>query len=180
MKNSTAFILVLISAGLFYTVVMPQYKKVQVLRAQSAEYENILLDVSSLTEKRDNLLVKYQEMPKQEVDRVNKVLPDNIDTVRLATDFDSIASKYGISIKSIQTVVDKDDNSSNIIKSVSTKTYNSVEVSFSFVSTYENFRKFMQDIEKSLRIIDIKSVAFNAGETGLSEYKVTIQTYWLK
>ena len=180
MKNSTAFILVLTSVGLFYTVMIPQYKKSQDLRAESAEYKNILQNVSSLTDKKNDLLVKYQAIPKDEIERVNKVLPNNVDTVRLAMDFDTIAAKYGISIKSIQVIENKNDNSTKIIQNVPSKPYSVVNVTFSFVTSYDNFRKFMQDIEKSLRIIDIKTVAFDSGESGLNEYKVSIQTYWLK
>jgi len=118
-------------------------------------------------------------MPKNDVERINKVLPNNVDTVRLATDFDSIASKYGISIKNIQSIESKNSNSSTIIQSDG-KAYNAVDVNFSFVASYDNFRNFMQDIEKSLRIIDIESVSFDQGDSGLSEYRVSIKTYWLK
>ena len=170
----------LTSIGLFYTVMIPQYKKSQDLRAESAEYKNILQNVSSLTDKKNDLLAKYQAMPKDEIAKINKVLPNNVDTVRLAMDFDTIAAKYGISIKSIQVIENKNDNSTKIIQNVPTKPYNVVNVTFSFVTSYDNFRKFMQDIEKSLRIIDIKTVAFDSGESGLNEYKVSIQTYWLK
>lgn len=180
MKNSTAFILILTAAGLFYTVMAPQYSKSQDLRAQAAEYKNILQNVSSLTDKKNDLLVKYQAMPKAEIERIDKVLPDTVDTVRLAMDFDTIASKYGISIKSIQVVENRNDNTTKIIQNVADKPYNTVNVTFSFITNYDNFRKFMQDIEKSLRIIDTKTVAFDSGESGLNEYKVSIQTYWLK
>ena len=180
MKNLTAIILILISAGLLYTVVLPQYHKSGDLRSRSAEFQNILTNVSSLNDKKQDLLVKYQAMPKEEVDRVNKVLPDNIDTVRLAMDFDSIASKYGISIKNIQTSDNKNANTGIIIQPGSTKPYDSVTVSFSFVATYDNFRKFLGDIEKSLRVIDVKTVDFDSTESGLSDYKISVETYWLK
>jgi len=180
MKNLTAIILILISAGLVYTVAMPQYQKSKDLRARSAEFHNILTNVSSLNDKKQDLLVKYQAMPKTEVDRVNKVLPDTIDTVRLAMDFDGIASKYGISIKNIQTSDNKNANTAVIIQPTSSKPYDSVTVTFSFVSTYDNFRKFLGDIEKSLRVIDVKTVDFDSSESGLSDYKISVQTYWLK
>lgn len=180
MKNTTAFILILVSAGLFYTVISPQYKKVQIRRAEALEYKNIISNLSELTAKRDELLIKYQALPKSEVDRLSKVLPDGVDTVKLAKDLDTIASKYGISIKNIQVNPIKDDNGSSISQGQPNKPYESTTVSLTFVSTYDSFRKFMADMEHSLRIIDIKSVSFTSGESGINEYKVDIQTYWLK
>ncbi|MDB5266620.1 MAG: hypothetical protein JWN89_435 [Parcubacteria group bacterium] len=179
MKNSTAIILILISIGLFYTFTNGEYKKSSDLRAESAKYEDLLANVSSLIETRDNLLVKYQAMPKEDVDRLSKVLPPSIDTVRLALDFDSIASRYGISIKNIQTESKGNDTGAPGII-VGSKTYETTTVSFEFVTNYENFKRFMTDIESSLRIIDVKAAAFDTTDTGLSTFKVSIETYSLK
>ncbi len=180
MKSSTAFILILISIGLLYTFILPQYDKVNSLRESQTQYESILENVSALEAKRDELLVKYQNMPKQRVDELTKVLPDNVDTVNLAMNLDTIGSKYGISIKSIQSAKADQNNSSTIIQGVPSSPYGSASFNFNFVSTYSNFRKFMQDIEHSLRVTDIQAVSFNSTSNGLYEYDVTIKTYWLK
>ena len=180
MKNSTAFILLLLSVGLFYAVFMPRYEKVQGLVSQQDQYKEVLANVSQLGQIRDDLEVKYQNTPAQEVARLEKILPSNVDTVNLAMNFDSIAARYGISIKSIRTVESKVDTGSGIIQTNGNKPYERVTVSFSFISTYENFRKFMTDIEKSLRIIDVKSVSFQTTESGIYEFQVSVQTYWLK
>ncbi len=180
MKGSTAFILILISAGLLYVFILPQYNKIGALKDSQTQYQNILENVSALEAKRDELLVKYQNIPKQRIDDLSKVLPDNVDTVSLAMNLDSIASKYGISLKSIQTVKENVNNSSTIVVGASTKTYDSISFVFSFVSTYPNFRKFMSDIERSLRITDIQAVSFQSTLNGFYEYQITIKTYWLK
>lgn len=180
MKNSTAFILLLISIGLFYTFVSPHYEKVSTLRGQASQYKDILANVSALAAKRDDLNVKLKNTPPTEVAKLEKILPDNVDTVNLAMTFDSIAARYGISIKSIRTVESKTDTGTSIIQTGKARPYDKVTVSFSFISTYANFRKFMADIEQSLRIIDVKSVAFQATDSGIYEYQVSVDTYWLK
>lgn len=179
MKSTTAIIFILVAIGLFYTVINPHYAKVQGLRVEAAKYSDVLSNVETLNQKRDELLLKYNSIPKEQLSRIEKSLPDHIDSVKLAVDFDSIASKYGISIKNIKTSEKKDD-SSGIIQATSIVPYQTVTVNFSFVSTYDNFRKFMRDIESSLRIIDIRSVGFISTDNGLYEYTVSIDTYWLK
>lgn len=180
MKNSTAFILLLISVGLFYTIISPRWEKVQGLRSQEAQYKEILANVESLSARRDDLEVKFGNVPPTEVARLEKILPSTVDTVALAMNFDSIASRYGISIKSIRTVESQVDTGSGIIQSSGAEPYGSVVVSFSFVSTYPNFKRFLADIEKSLRIIDVKSVSFATTESGIYEFQIAVQTYWLK
>lgn len=178
MKNSTAFILLLISVGLFYTFVSPHYAEVGVLQDQSSQYKNILANVSGLGAKRDNLNVKYENTPPEEIARLEKILPGNVDTVELASNFDSIASRYGISIKQINT--EESQGGTTIVQGDNGQPYNAVTVSFTLVATYSNFRKFMADVEQSLRIIDVKALTFQSTDNGLYEFHVSIDTYWLK
>ncbi len=172
--------MLLICLGVFYTFIDPQYQKTKTLRAEAGDYSNVLKNVDGIAESRDVLLEKYQKIPKNDISRLEKILPDNIDTVRLAMDFDSIASKYGISIKDIRVTSARDNNATTVAQPVSGGLYEKVSVSFQFTSTYENFRKFVSDIEESLRITDIRSTSFNSTENGLYNYSVTIDTYWLK
>ncbi len=134
--------------------------------ADQEQYKTILENVSALEAKRDELLVKYQNIPKSRIDEISKVLPDNVDAVTLAMNLDTIASHHGISIKSIQTAREKND-SSTIVQGAPVNAYGSVGFNFSFVSTYPNFRKFMKDIEQSLRITDVESVSFQSALNGL-------------
>lgn len=186
MKNSTAVILILIAIGLFYTFVDPEYQKIKALQAEAGEYSRVLDDVDRLVELRDGLLVEYENIPRAELDRLEKVLPDNIDTVRLALDLDTIAAKYGISIKNIQVlatpeeaneIITEEESVGEVLKPRAEK----VTVAFGFVANYNNFKSFLEDIEESLRITDTRSVTFTStGEGSLYDYQVTVQTYWLK
>ncbi len=180
MKTTTALILVLISAGLFYTFIMPEYAKVQALRAEAAQYSEVLGNVSDLSTKRDELLLKYNAIPKSDSDNLKKILPDNVNVVELALNLDAIASKYGISIKKVKTVDDKADQTATTIQTPQSGPYQKVMINFSFVSTYDNYRKFERDLEQSLRIIEVKSVSFDTADSGLEEFQMQIETYWLK
>lgn len=180
MKTTTSLILLLVSVGLFYTFIMPEYAKVQALRVEAAQYQDVLTNVADLSTKRDELLLKYNAIPKDETDNLKKILPDNVNVVELALNLDSIASKYGISIKNVKTIDDKADQSATTVQAPQTGPYQRVVISFSFVSTYENYRKFQHDLEQSLRIIEVKNVSFDTGENGLNQFQMQIETYWLK
>ena len=180
MKSNTAIVLLLLSVGLFYTFTNAQYQDVKKLHTLANEYQNVLENVSAIIEFRERLLVTYEAFPRSEIERVNKVLPDNIDTVRLALDLDSMASRYGIAIQSIQTTVGASTDQSLIVLPENATVYDRATVSFGFISNYQNFTRLLADIEKNLRIMDIKSIAFQVGESGLYDYKVAVETYWLK
>jgi Tfp pilus assembly protein PilO len=180
MKNSTALILILISVGLFYTFIMPEFSHVQNLRVQAGSYNDVLSNVTDLSQKRDELLLKYNAIPKDQLANLEKILPSNVNVVELALNLDAIASKYGISIKDVKTIDEKSDQTATTIKTPSSSGYQKVNISFIFVSNYANFRKFIADLEQSLRIIDVKTISFETADSGFNEYQIQIQTYWLK
>ncbi len=180
MKNTTALFLLLLSVALFYTFTSPYYEKVKALSATAAEYQNVLDNLSLIKEKRDELEVNYEQIPKTEVERLAKVLPDNVDTVRLAQELDAIAARYGISMKNVRVDVASAQNGALPVLPENEKPYEKVTLAFSFISNYPNFREFLEDLEKSLRLMDMKSLVFQTGETAFSEYRISIDTYWLK
>lgn len=180
MKHNTAIVLLLLSVGLFYTFTNAQYREVKELSGLASEYQSILKNVSQIVELRDSLLATYATIPRVELDRMNKVLPDNIDTVRLALDLDSMAARYGISIKNIQTTIGKSGSASLIVLPEYENVYETATVAFSFISSYENFMRLLVDIEYNLRIMDIKSITFQTSDSGLYDYQIIAETYWLK
>ena len=178
MKNKSAITLVILSIGLFYTFTNIEYGKVKDLHVLASEYQSVLANISDIVRLRDTLLVAYEEFPEEDKDRIEKVLPANIDMVDLALELDSIASRYGISIKDIR--IDNEMNKDlGVVLPEHPSLYEKVMVSLSFVSNYENFKRLLADMEKSLRIMEVKSISFDVADSGLYEHEITIETYWL-
>lgn len=40
--------------------------------------------------------------------------------------------------------------------------------------------RFLADLERSVRIVDVEAVTFSVGEGDLTQYGVSIKTYWLR
>jgi len=182
MKNLTSIVLILIAVGLFYTFTSPQYEEVKVLGLEANEYQNVLRNASAISNTMSSLFERYEQFPREEIDRLEKALPDNVDAVRLALDLDGMASNYGIAIKNIKVEVSATEEEGVIYPAsiYGGDAYGEVNVSFSFVSNYQNFRRFLADMESSLRIIDVRSVSFQPTESGLYEHSVSVTTYWIK
>lgn len=180
MKNTTALLLLFLSVALFYTFTSPYYEKVKVLRVSAGDYQKVLDNITRIAETKDRLLVNYEDVPKAEIERLGKVLPDHVDTVRFAQELDTISSRYGIALKNVRINTASAQNASLPVLPEYEKPYEKTTLSFAFISDYANFRRFLEDLEKSLRIIDVKSLAFTNSESGLTEYQASIDTYWLK
>ncbi len=180
MSRITAIILVLLSLGIYYTFTSPQLGNVAALSAQAGEYRNALENASRISSTRDQLASDAETIPSAERERLMKALPNGVDSVGLARELDGIASRYGIIIQSVAIDNTVGDDLKLITLPEGERPYERTAVSFSFISNYLNFVKFLSDLEKSLRIMDVRSSSFTISENGLYEHKITVDTYWLK
>jgi Tfp pilus assembly protein PilO len=177
MANLFPILMLVASIGLFVGYIDPQYSEIKSLQSQKADYDQALVDANKLGKKRDDLLTQINSFKQEDLTRLSKLLPDNIDNVRLIIDIDEIAKQYGMRIRNFITSQTKkeqgyvgDDQS----------TYGTLALSFSTSGTYEQFVAFMGALESSLRLVDIVSIEFIAAETNISDFNVTIKTHWLK
>lgn len=173
-----SFIVLSISIG--YAFTYPAAQELNALMGQKQKYEDTLEAVKNIEAKKNELLTKFNNIPAEDKKNIDTILPNSYNFVRLVSQIDNVAAKYGISIDKITSV----DKSSSISGSVSeaqpSKPYNSAIVGFTFTSSYENFNRFIGDLEKSLRILDIRTMRLKSEKDGLYEFTVEFETYWLK
>jgi len=180
MKNNTALILIVISIGLFFTFTQGQYKIAKKLFTEASEYQKILENISEIEETRDRLLLAYNNLSKLEIERLNKILPEENDVVRSALDLDGIGSRFDISIGNVRTGTNSRGSNFNV-ETDETIPYDEATLSFSFASDYENFMRFLSELERNLRLMDIESVTFRVDdEAGIYEHQMIMDTYWLR
>jgi len=182
MKNVIATLLIGVSIGLFYMFIGPTYSEIQSKRAEKAQYDDALNNSQEILALRDSLLSKYNSFLPGDLARLEKLLPDQINNVHLIIEIDSIASRYGMVIKDVRLVSNETENSSEQqVLEVQTSPFGLASLSFRVTGSYDDYRAFVQDLEKSLRLIDITSVSFSSEkETDVYDVETSFNTYWLK
>lgn len=175
--------IILLSAavGLFILYTNPTYQEIKDLRAQVASYDEALNKSQELRAVRDQLLSKRNTFPADAVQKLGRVLPDNVDNIRLIIDINNIAARHSLTLGSVElgTIGGKNGEISPVAVGVSSDTVGSVVIGFSVSATYESFLAFLADIEHSLRIVDVENLKFGAPVEGISAYSFSIRTYWL-
>ena len=199
MKKLTPIILILLSIGVFFLFVDPKYKDVQALKTEVAENDKTLDISKKLSTQRDELRKKYNQISESEKEYLEKLLPDTVDNVRLIIDINAIAQQFGIVIRNVSINSDVEENiktgkvigqgssfdgltQDNSIKYVDQSKIGVISFSFSVSAKYEVFVEFLKQLEESLRIVDIRNIEISrsASEGVFYDYKVTMDTYWLK
>lgn len=189
-------ILIGISVTMFFMFTNPLYEDISKLRAEVSSYNEALANSKALENERDKLTAKYNTINVDDLMKIEKLMPENVDNIRLILEIEKIATPYGMVLKNVKyNTADTNATPTPTIQSgaakVAPKDYGIFDLEFSTSSTYSNFINFTKDLESNLRIVDISSVSFtsNVPSTGLVTkvnpsdnytFNFKIKTYWLK
>lgn len=187
MSSIVSITLLVASVAIFFGYVSPTYRtftgepelgkrSVTELKEERGRYEEALAKTKEIELERTGLLEKYNQIPLADRERIEKLLPDHIDSVRLIIDVNNIASQYGMTLKNISLLDEKEGSGTPI----GPQEGHSMEVGlrFSVSGTYEKFRSFLKDLERSLRLVDVRTIGFSAEKVDY-EYSVSLSTYKL-
>ncbi len=207
MKFVVPIILITISVLSFLFFTNPTYKEIKDMKVTLDSYNSALNNAQELQKDRDELSAKYSTLSASDLKRLSQLLPDSADNIRLIIDLQRMAQAYGMTISSTKfdaksKKAASETNPNALIAASATdvtqasKDYGIFDLEFATVAPYENFLKFIKDVESSLRLSDIQSIEFSAdspvgtktpvgispGNTGPNGYSYTIKlrTYWLK
>ncbi len=188
MRTIISFLCILAAGGIFFMYTKPTYDKVQVTNGEIAQYNEALEKAAELQQVKQSLLSRYNTFDPSDIERLQKLLPDHVDNVRLILDIDSLAAKHGMAIQNVavSSAQSVQGGRETAISSVgaSKQKYDSLTLKFSTQGTYQSFRQFLGDLEASLRIVDLVSLSITrASEIAGSDsyaYDITLRTYWLK
>jgi Tfp pilus assembly protein PilO len=175
MNLLTIIFLLAVSVGSFFFYTNPSYKDVEGLKRTVASYEIALERAREAMKIKEVLQERYNTFSNEDFNHLQKMLPDTVDNIRLLLDINQVASSYGTSIGGIRVESDQSTN-----QNTDTKPYGGITIRFRVSMTYDNFQKFLRDIEQNLRITDVSALTFASVEGGIYTYDVTLRTYWLR
>ena len=181
---STLLILISVLVLVFYT--KPEYDKAIALKADLVQFEQTLKEAKDLQDKWAEILNNYTNLSQEDIDRLVKLVPDNIDNIKLVLEVNELVGQYGLTLKDIEVVDPEKRNGQKISEGAikGSPLYGQVNIDFSLSGSYDNFVALLGRLEKSLRMIDVTKITFKApkDEKKLNEYDfdLTLSTYWLR
>ncbi|MGB0925219.1 MAG: hypothetical protein ACPGTS_00750 [Minisyncoccia bacterium] len=171
MKNIISIIVILTSLAAFVFVVKPQYEQIKELQAKNEELEKVLVNAKRLQNLRDDLLDKRKSLSGTDLARLEKLIPESADNVKLIIEFQNIARKYNLSLETAAANKDEEETGTDQRTQsfdIETKDYGIVALDFSLAGSYSDFVSFLSDIGDNLRITDIRSLTITPGDENYS------------
>ena len=193
-------ILIGIAISVFFVFTNPFYNDISTLKIEAASYNDALNNAKMLENERDKLTSKYNSINPENLIKLERLLPENVDNIRLILEIEQIATPYGMVLKDVKyNTTDTGTTTEGVaivqgggVAKPALKDYGIFDLEFSTSGTYDNFINFTKDLESNLRIVDISSIIFSADtntnintkipSSSLEVYKFNfkIKTYWLK
>jgi Tfp pilus assembly protein PilO len=185
--------------GIAITLVLvfaePLYKDISVLRTQMASYDQALDNAKSLENERDKLTSKFNSIDPENLRRLEKLLPQNVDNIRLILEIEQLALPYGMLLKDVKyNTAETAEAGTPVLVGGGARTapkdYDVFDLEFSTSGSYNDFINFTKDLESNLRIVDIETISFSSDSSEIAgartispeiyKFNFKIKTYWLK
>ncbi|MBU6427339.1 hypothetical protein KGQ27_03870 [Patescibacteria group bacterium] len=199
-RNITATILTVLAVGIYFTYTSAKWDEVNAVRAVNNEYSQAIANADKLIRTRDQVLQSYNSLSADDRDRLDKMVPNTVDNIRLIIDLNNVASRYNLTLRSISAQVSSGQGAqnppsapppavppmmpagsgANANGSIPTPSLDTVTVSFDVTAPYAQFVQFMRDIEADLRITDLTHLTVTANDSGNYDFSVQLTTYWLR
>ena len=165
---------------IFFTESKNYFPEIKKLRKQASSYNETINTAKKVRSSIDKTLGEYNAISQDNVDRINKMVPSGAESMELVVQMDDMMRKNGLSLNSINTkdiAAQKLDSNSQKNDSMFAE---SVFLSIEAQGSYESFRSFIKELEKSLRLIDVISVEINPVGQDNYSYSIEAVSYWRK
>ncbi len=194
--------LVLAAVGVSFGYSQKQWEKVQTSKAEVAEYRKAVENSKELLKKRDELLNQKNQISDTDLARLETLIPVDVNSTKLILEIQNLASNvHGLAFENpkydpnkkvtadVKAPVSAGDESAPAKPTtsvnpkdalISQKEYGIFELEFTVTGSYDKFIAFVEDLERSLRLVDIQSTQISQKDPTTLKYVVKVQTYWLK
>lgn len=182
MSRSTFLSLIMFIGGmfLFFFLLLPAWQDMNTARDKSAKAVEELEDWNSIIANIDQLSADY-ERSKDNLDKLALAIPSDSQVPELLIQLGEIAKRNGLVVSDIKFAV-KGETPAEQLKNPSK--IKILETNLTVEGAYPDFKKFLGDIEKNVRLTDVMSVSFSSGEkeeTGskIIKFDLVLNNYYL-
>lgn len=91
-----------VGIGGFFLITSPIYDDISLLQAEAEVYNQALENSANLQRERDRLTTKYNSFSVEDIEKLEKMLPNSVDNIQLILEIQEEASKRGIVVKNVE------------------------------------------------------------------------------
>lgn len=167
-------IVVVIVAG--YFLIKSRIDNVAILRPQVSEKEQLVLSKEKELKDLAEIETLYNQA-KRRIEDIPHILPKGDQIPELLIQLDALAKESGLGMTSISITPGAEEEGA---------LYKTLNISVAVTGSYDNLKKYLDKVEKNMRIMDVTSIDFSAtpvvpeGPVDVFSYTINIKTYYIE
>ncbi len=174
-----------VAIGILFGYVRPGWSgTIAETKAAIALNEQALTAASEYKAQQNALAAARSAIDPEHLRRLSVFLPDSVDNVRLILDLNALAARSGLSLSNIDVVINDTSgsvtNTPGALGAAAPNPVGSVNLSLSAIGTFAALQTFLDGVERSARLLDVKNIAVKGSDTGVYTYQMTLRLYWLR
>ncbi len=151
-KSIITLVIVLFAGVILVVLVWPKARAVGVLRGEILENRADALRIEQKLETTKKAISEFNNLSRADRDVVESALPNEADLPNLFVLMQSLIASSGLVGEDIKVIeIDR-----------------GLDIGFSLQGSYESFKQFLEEAEKSLRIFDVQTINFS-GDTSKTQ-----------
>jgi thiamine monophosphate kinase len=178
--------LLISSVGLYFSYISPTYDSLVLHKAIKERLVTAGKNYDEFQIKRETLANQSRGMATRDVERLQKIMPDVVDTVRTIIDIDNLARVNNIRIEEFSLPTPSADAGVEVDPTAPEQQgFVGEEFAISSTGGYQNFKNFLTGLESSLMLMTVTKLGVDASEeaetpAGEYTYQLAFTTYRLR
>lgn len=157
--------------ALYFLFIQDTLERIGELQIETLQFSEALASAQELEATIKRLTSEKESITTDDLNKLDVLLPDRIDSVRFIYDLNTIASIHNKILGDVE------------LEEMERDLFTSTVVTFSINGTYDELIAFISDLERSLRIVDVQGISFkvtNDSDIDGIDYTIVIATHVLK
>ena len=179
------FLALLIALGIFLGYINPTWTgTIAETNAAIAGDNQALAAASEYTARQKELIAARDAIDPANLAKLTILLPDSVDNVGLILDLNALAARSGFSLSNIDVSANTAGSSNasvpGMLSASNINPVSSIDLSLSAAGTYGEFQRFLNGVETSERLLDVKNLTIAGSNSGVYTYQMALRLYWLR
>lgn len=187
-RTVTPIVSIILAVLLFMFFVQPQYELVKGLRKDRDDYRNATIQYAEFDQKLQAKIKQKNDFSMSDKERLEEFMPSELDSSVLLVKLEHMAKQNNMLFGNIKA---DDDAGKELLGRANqaeegsdggghSNELVSLDIDFSVIGTYSQFKDFLSDIENSLTLFEIIDISLEeGGETQFQQYSLTVRSFAL-
>jgi len=189
MKQVIPFLVMSLCVAMYFYYIKPELVVIEEKKAEYDKYKVVVEKVKDVASLRDELIKKYESISPEDLNKLDKIIPEKFDPVIFANDINSLIAKHTLKVTGLKIEYQRNVDGITDDTQIGDMKYRTITSSFSLSGDYDKLYDFLKELETSLRLMDVTNLSVKAGAVANSTdknpkntytYDVKIKTYSLK